>query len=149
MKSIFEEKESRDKRIADIYTKGPVLRGKIYCSPWCGGGCTKAAHDSCVTKAKTLAKRMGKGWKIRVHENLGWHWGVFKGPSIDHHSGILEITPPHCNGDTYTAWIQSSPQFIVLHKDPKVALRQAVALFDKHLNNLHRLRNLVDDQIDQ
>lgn len=122
----------------------PRLRGKIYCSSACGGGCTMLAYASAVKKATALAKRMGKGWKIRVHENLGWYWRVFKGPPINHSSGILEITPPYRPGDTYTAWIQSSPQFIVRHKDPKVALREAVKLFDAHIENLQRLRGLVD-----
>ena len=144
MKSILEERADREKRIDALYRKGPVLRGKIYCSPWCNGGCTKSAHDSCVKKAKALAKRMGKGWKTRVHENLGWRFGVYKGPATDHNSGILEITPPHGAGDTYTAWIQSSPQFIVRHKDPKIALREAVKLFDAHIENLNRLRSLVE-----
>lgn len=143
MKSILEEKADREKRIDALYRKVPVLRGKVYCSPWCGGGCTKAAHDECVRKAKALAKRMGKGWKPRVWENLGWHWNVFKGSSKTH-AGILEITPPHCKGDTYTAWIQSSPQFIIRHKDPKIALKDAVKFFDEHIENLQRIRALVD-----
>ena len=123
----------------------PVLRGRVYCSSACGGGCTKAAYDECVKKAKALAKRMGKGWKIRVNENLGWYWGIFKGPSIDHHDGIIEITPSHgLSSTTYTAWVQSLPQFIVSNKDPKIALSEAVKLFDKHIENLHRIRALVD-----
>lgn len=40
--------------------------------------------DSSITKAAAtkkakalLAKMKTKGWKIRVHENLGWHYGLF------------------------------------------------------------------------
>lgn len=43
--------------------------------------------DSCRTKSEAVAKgrallaRMkGKGWKLRVHENLGWHYCVYSGP---------------------------------------------------------------------
>lgn len=150
MKSVLEEKQDREKRIAELYAKGPVLSGKTYCSPWCGGGCTKAAYDSCRRKAKALARRMGKGWTTHVHENLGWFYCVYKGtPQGVFGQGFIEIHPPHRPGDTYSAWIQSSPQFIVNHKDPKIALRESVALFDKHLNDLHRLRILVDDTLNK
>jgi len=33
---------------------------------------------------------------------------------------------------------------LALNKDPKVALKEAVAAFDAHIANLHRLRDLVD-----
>lgn len=125
----------------------PVLRGNIYCSPACGASCTKAAHDEAVKKAKALAKRMGKGWKIRVHENLGWFYAVVKGEPMIYSAGFLEIIPPHRPGDTYTAWVQSSPQFIVHDKDPKIALRKAVEAFDAHLSNLNRLRKLVTETL--
>ena len=128
----------------------PVLKGEIYCSSACGGRCTKAAHDNCVKKAKALAKRMGKGWKPRVHENLGWFYGVIKGtPQGVFGNGFLEITPPYRPDDTYTAWVQSSPQFIAHHKDPKIALSLAVKMFDEHLKSLNRLRKLVDQTLEQ
>lgn len=134
--------EQRDKQIKKLYSKRPVLRGGIYCSPWCGHNCTKATYDECVKESTALARRMGKGWKPYVWENLGWHYRVFKGGSIAHHTGILEITVRA--GCDYTAWIQTTPQFIVSSNDPKVALRKAVKLFDAHIANLLRLRALVD-----
>lgn len=51
-------------------------KGTIYCAPACGGGCTWAAYRRARHRAKRLAKHMGKGWTIRVHENLGWHYNV-------------------------------------------------------------------------
>ena len=50
----------------------PRLQGEIYCSPACGGGCTKVAHDAAKKQASELAKQLGKGWKPHVWENLGW-----------------------------------------------------------------------------
>jgi hypothetical protein len=50
--------------------------GAIYCAPACGGGCTWKAYQAAVSNARVLARRMGKGWKTRVHENLGWHYNV-------------------------------------------------------------------------
>lgn len=52
----------------------PIRKGKTYCSPACGGSCTQAAHDKAQREASKLAKRLGKGWKPRVWENLGWHY---------------------------------------------------------------------------
>lgn len=54
----------------------PVLHGETYCSPACGGGCTKAAHDEATKQAAELAQQLGPGWSPRVWENLGWHFAV-------------------------------------------------------------------------
>jgi len=54
----------------------PAHKGNIYCSPACGGNCTKAAYDEAHRKGKKLAKRMGKSWTVRVWENLGWHYSA-------------------------------------------------------------------------
>ncbi len=35
---------------------------------------------------KLLAKMKGKWWKLRVHENLGWHYCVFNGALSIHQS---------------------------------------------------------------
>jgi len=51
-------------------------KGKIYCAPACGADCTWAAYKLAKRRANALAKRMGKGWTIRVHENMGWHYNV-------------------------------------------------------------------------
>lgn len=65
----------------------PKLRGSTYCSPLCGGGCTKAAHDKAVAEANALVLRMkGSGWKPRVWENLGWHYEVHAGPVALHNN---------------------------------------------------------------
>ena len=121
----------------------PVLRaGGIYCSTACGGGCTKAAYDSAVKQAAALAKKMGKGWKTHVHENLGWWWTVYKGKPVGVYGvGFLEINP--MSGGVYSAWVQTSPQFIVHHKNPKTALRMAVKAFDEYLASLNEQRKGV------
>lgn len=54
----------------------PVLKGDVYCSLACGGGCKKAEYDRAVEEADKLCKKLGKNWKTRVWENLGWHWSV-------------------------------------------------------------------------
>lgn len=54
----------------------PVRNGNRYCSPSCGRGCTFAEHETAVANADKLATALGSGWKVRVWENLGWHWGA-------------------------------------------------------------------------
>jgi hypothetical protein len=59
----------------------PVLKGKTYCSPACGHGCTKSAYDQAVRDANALVKKLrGEGWKPEVWENSGWHFKAMSGP---------------------------------------------------------------------
>lgn len=51
----------------------PKARGHIYCAPACGRGCTKAEHDEVKRKAEEICKQLGRGWKVRMNENLGWY----------------------------------------------------------------------------
>lgn len=54
----------------------PRRRGNVYCAPFCGRGCTVKEHEAAVAGAATLVKRLGKAWKPRVWENLGWHYSA-------------------------------------------------------------------------
>ena len=93
---------------------------------------------------------MGKGWEIRVHENLGWFYEVYKGdPRGSFGIGMLEITPPQHPGGTYSAWIQSTPQFIAHHKDPKIALREALKKFYEYIEGLQDVRLFVASLLDK
>lgn len=73
----------------------PVAQpGGIYCSPRCGGGCTREAFDAAAAAAEALAKRLGRGWKPHVWENLGWHYEAVKGESTVsdvHRSANIEL----------------------------------------------------------
>lgn len=57
----------------------PRKHGDVYCSPSCGGGCKHNAYLKAKLKSSKLAKKLGKGWKPIVTENLGWHWNVVCG----------------------------------------------------------------------
>ena len=65
-----------------IEDRTPVLNGDFYGSRSCCGAtyCKKADYDRCVADSARWAKELGKGWEPRVHENLGWHWSLVKGP---------------------------------------------------------------------
>ncbi|MFL5900969.1 MAG: hypothetical protein ACJ75S_07195 [Solirubrobacterales bacterium] len=55
---------------------GAVLSpdGEVFCSPWCGTKCRKAAFDRAVREAAMLCDQLGPGWKPHVWENMGWHF---------------------------------------------------------------------------
>lgn len=73
----------------------PIRNGAEYCSPACGGGRTHAAYMRAQREAAALCKQF-PGFKPRVWENVGWHWGivnngVFIHPCTPHHfhAGII------------------------------------------------------------
>ena len=58
----------------------PVARGKTYCSPVCGCGCTRADYERAVRDADQLVRRLrGEGWRAVVWENCGWHFKACSG----------------------------------------------------------------------
>lgn len=93
----------------------PVRRGKIYCSPACGGDCTMAAFRRATQEADKLATRMGAGWRRVVWENLGWFYKIEKGNATIHH-------------DTtgYTVFLHSAVQVIGRAQTPEDALGFAI-----------------------
>lgn len=57
---------------------------------------TKAQAQAGAAK---LVKMLGKGWKPRVWENLGWHYNAV---SLD---GRLKVHPPRSRRDVYGAFL--------------------------------------------
>lgn len=53
-----------------------VRRGDIYCAPACGSNCTFAAYEKALEHGRLCAEELGKGWTVRVYENMGWHTSV-------------------------------------------------------------------------
>lgn len=63
------------KLLNGVVPLGKIKRlGKLYCGSGCGRGCTWAECQKAIVQANRLLKRLGKGWKPRVWENLGWHY---------------------------------------------------------------------------
>jgi hypothetical protein len=57
----------------------PRRVGPIFCSPACGGGCTREQFRVATREADALCKTLDqttplKGWTPYVWENLGWHY---------------------------------------------------------------------------
>jgi hypothetical protein len=68
--------------MAADYSQGPERKGKLYCSPWCGMGCTFAAFEKATDAADALAKQLGEGWEPHVWENMGWHYRADRGEML-------------------------------------------------------------------
>ena len=55
-------------------------KGKIYCAPACGRGCTYKeylrSHKLADRLVKKCEKEVGGKWKKYIHENQGWHYSV-------------------------------------------------------------------------
>ncbi len=97
----------------------PVLKGKIYCSPACGGNCTLAQFNQVTKLAIALAKRLGDGWEPVVKENLHWFWCV-------HNKKACLTIWPGITGD-YSAWYEPGvKQWIYDAKTPEKAIKLAV-----------------------
>ncbi len=98
----------------------PIRKGNIFCSPACGGKCTFAAYQLAKTNGDKLAKELGKNWKGRVWENLGWHYkAVLKGMDCN----------VHCHGDaSYWADLNfGGTQFEANRESPSEAVNAALA----------------------
>lgn len=103
----------------------PKRHGAIYCSSACGGGCTWAAYRAAKKAAKDLCARMDtSGWEPRVHENLGWHWGIV--------NGLLEVWPASKLGHYLVGFTGGTPCEVHVgreFKDPNDAVKaQKVAV---------------------
>lgn len=55
----------------------PRRRGRLYCAPACGHGCTWDEYQQAKKDAKALAASLGPKWIPRVHENMGWWYSAF------------------------------------------------------------------------
>lgn len=96
----------------------PVLRGKTFCSPGCGGGCLRAALDLAHSRARALAGRLGKGWTPRVWENLGWHFSAINA------SSRLKVHPAAPGRWTaYLGEAEAGGRWAETAKTPEAALR--------------------------
>lgn len=105
-----------------------VRRGDIYCAPFCGRGCTHKQYLAAKGGAEKLVAQLGKGWKPRVWENMGWHYSaVSKDGRIKVHTHKYKGSPRD-----YTAFLGSadSPggRWAEHGKTPKAALQAVLAL---------------------
>lgn len=97
----------------------PRKRGKVFCSPACGRGCTLAEHAKATKAAARLVKRLGWDFQARVWENLGWHYEIVVGKfRIDEywtHVGKRKVRE-------YQASYNNSAEFRAERSTPEAAL---------------------------
>lgn len=108
-----EEPEMRPKTLS----WKPVRKGATYCASACGRGCTHAEYLDAVAKADSLVKRLPKGWKPVVTENLGWHFRVEKDGSAIHYFGARKY---------WASLVFAGHQFHEMGGTPKAALKAAL-----------------------
>lgn len=115
----------------------PRRRGRIYCAPACGGDCTLAEHDKAQRTARRIARLLGKGWRVEVWENLGWHWRVTNGPvqlgacyakgrKTLYHAMVGSSPTESRGGAAY--WTERGQGY---RADPRRAVKDAVRLVEK------------------
>lgn len=72
---------------------------------------------------RTLKKMKGKGWRYKVHENMGWFFTVYRGDlSIGYHFGkyssLLSTRPNGGGGETFWTdrYHHTDPNKVVAHQ---------------------------------
>lgn len=124
-------------------SRKPVLRGKIYCAPFCGAKCTKAAFDKATKEAKALAKQLGKGWKPCVWENMGWHWAVVnESKSMKLYKDLDYVG--------YSAWLEPEKhlgigfQWIRNGKTPEQAVLNVITEFRNFTKRVNKTLSILE-----
>lgn len=124
----------------------PVLKGRKFCSPACGRGCTKAEHDKATRDAAALCKLLGPGWQPHVWENLGWHYAAITADGTE--SGYIQVHP---NLATFTVYLntdgRTGGQWVVPDKDPKRGVRRAIRHAVEHVAVLREALEAVLDAV--
>ncbi len=119
----------------------PVRRGRRYCSPGCGHGCTHKDYLSKKAAAAALCKQLGKGWKINLFDNLGWHYEAVHtetGMTVSKHGSkrywaSTEIGADknqfHCEAETPVTAVRAVLQEMDKERDRIIQHMNALAAF--------------------
>jgi hypothetical protein len=89
MEATMKAKPDVTRRAAKPLSWKARRRGRIFCAPACGRGCTAHEHRGAVHNAAALAKSLGPGWTPHVWENLGWHYAAISS------CGRIRVLPNH------------------------------------------------------
>lgn len=117
--------------------------GGIYCAPACGGNCKRSAFELARARGKALAERLGKGWTVRVHENLGWYYNV---QSPDGHMRVCVdhwVRPGRPERVSYTAFLGEKNgiggRWAEHGRTPEAAIRKVLAVASAELGRITEL----------
>jgi len=124
----------------------PIRRGKIYCSPGCGGGCTMAEYDQAVDDGEKLVRKLvGRGWHAVIHENGGWHYRAVSGPISVHPAGsegfwCLMSSDPDDGSSGSPLWDSKGKDGQPLYfKDPNDAVADILQSASKVISDLYHV----------
>lgn len=101
--------------------------------------------DATKAAKKVLKLMEGKGWKINVWENMGWHFMVGSGPvsvhASENRSGKTQYcsmvnSEPGCFGPGLAMWTETGMRYY----DPNCAARVAVINMLKVMDRLDATR---------
>lgn len=114
----------------------PVRRGRIYCAPACGSKCLWVDYQRARAAATKLQQRIGDPFRMRVWENMGWHYCVETG---SHDKGChITIYSPDSISEEYCVIINPSPPGIIVRsKNPVLALRQALVEYRQYVDEVN------------
>ena len=117
----------------------PQKRGRMYCSPGCGRGCTWAEYKAAEKRAQAMCRRLGKGWKSQVFENMGWHVKVISPCKRI----AVAYTMAYSRYSRFHASIgkPGGPGFLwdACDTTPEGAVKEAVRVAKKHVRDLSDL----------
>lgn len=122
----------------------PRRRGKRYCSPACGFGCTYAQYQKAKKRAAALAAQLnqkGAGWKPRVWENHGgWFYSAVLG-DFD-----VQVYPPHLGGKEFWCSVHCprAGQHSAYGRTPMEAVRKSLQEVRDTLDAARELEGLLD-----
>jgi hypothetical protein len=109
---------------------------------------TYSSKAAAQKRAEQLRKQMqGKGWKIRVHENMGWHFNLRLGPVQLHEESMNGKKWYFCligtdlvSSGGLAMWTDSEAHQRASSKDPNKCVQHAIefarAIINMHSDNL-------------
>lgn len=115
-------------------------KGDVYCAPACGHNCLWESYQMAKKEARKAADILGRGWKVRVWENMGWHWSVFNGP-VSVYSGYWAMISSDIHNATYGsgAWSVDT----VYRNDPRAAVAHAAIPMFRHMAKVKAVEKSV------
>lgn len=134
---------------AEAGRRTPIRRGKTYCSPRCGMGCTWEAFQEAGRKAEALvalcaAEGLGE-WRAEVWENLGWHYKVMDA------TGALKIHP-RSGVEGYAAYAgapgSAGGRWTGVGATPRAALAAIVERLQKEVDSVQATRRALEGALE-
>lgn len=98
-------------------------------------------------KAKVLAKVLGKGWKINIWDNLGWHYRVH----LDNKIHVAESSVPFGGDTRYYVSVGEGGSMLAMfapefksYTNPILAVKETVRAYEANLDEfIEREENLL------